>query len=129
MDMFRTKTNLTQRQLTLVNYWRTYYQVIRLSDICEPGDENKIQLTLTNECHDRDSKMQQSCLHWPYQQRPGKNGFQLWISCLKQCFGYSKSNRKINWKLGKWLPNAFSDTKLQYYFDTHHHKVYYATDF
>ena len=59
---------------------------------------------------------------------PGKKGFQLWISCLKQCFGYSKSNQKINWKLGKWLPNQFSDNKWQYYFDPHHQQIYYATD-
>jgi hypothetical protein len=128
MDMFRSKTNLTLRQLTLVNYWRIYYQVIMLSDICEPGDEQKVQVVFTKETYDRDLKLQQSSLHWPNQQKPGKKGFQLWISCLKQCFEYTKHNRKVNWKLGKWLPDHVSTNKWNCYFDKYNKQIYYAAD-
>ena len=72
MNMFRSKTNLTLRQLTLVNYWRIYYQVIMLSDICEPGDEQKIQTVFTKEIYDHDLKLHQSNIHWPNQQKPVK---------------------------------------------------------
>ena len=126
MDIFCTHTNFTSRQLTLVNYWRIYYQVIFLSDICEPGDENKVQVCFTKENANMDLKMQQSCLHWPNQQKPGKKGFQLWISCLKQCFEFNKSNRKISWKLGKWLPHHISYNKWNYYFDADSQHVYQA---
>ena len=72
--------------------------------------------------------MQQSCLNWPNQQKPSKKGFQLWLSCLKQCFDFNKSNRKISWKLGKWLPNHLSYNKWNSYFDADLQQVYHANE-
>lgn len=40
MDEFRKCMDLTDRQMTLINYWRIYFQVITLSDLCEPCDNN-----------------------------------------------------------------------------------------
>jgi hypothetical protein len=128
MDEFRTKTNLNQRQLTLLNYWRIYFQVIMLSDICEPGDEQIVQTVFSKQSYDRDLKMQQSRLHWPHQQKPGQKGFKLWISCLKQCFEYNARNRKINRHLGKWLPSHHSNNKWNYYFEPSTQMIYQVSN-
>jgi hypothetical protein len=69
--------NMSNPDLSILNNWRMYYKVSRLSDICN-AEGNKIQKRyLICPSNDEDQFNGTTNLRWPYQQRPHKKYFYI----------------------------------------------------
>jgi hypothetical protein len=88
--------------LIILNNWRLYFKVYRLSDICNAEGNKILKQYLTFPSCETNDRCNETNLQWPFQMRPNREYFNAWkrttISCLE-----SSTTESIRRKLGEWI--------------------------
>jgi hypothetical protein len=108
MNEFKS-LGFSKSELKLINYWRIFFQVSTLAELCTPDGSSIQQCYLQQPLGKAIDKANPSSIIWPAQGEPGKRGFNLWCKCLSLCFNMRKKGQ-LTYNFGRWAP---SETILQ----------------
>jgi hypothetical protein len=109
--------------LQIINRWRLYYQVLRLSDICDASgsyvlDEYRVYNPPTQ------TPKRTSTINWPRQPQPPKSSFKVWRRYLQQTFGMQIGGA-LRDKLDVWQETlTTSENKWESYYSPSSKKMY-----
>ena len=100
MEMF-LKSGLPPASIRLVNNWRLYFQVLKLSDITNAAGTTILKCYRKRPMGISRSYERTTKLQWPRQDEPGPYGFRYWMYCLKHCCGMDTAGQLLQ-PLGNW---------------------------
>ena len=95
------------KHLRIINNWRIYFQILRLSDMCDGNGQHILESYRDHKTVNNHNQYRTSKLNWPKQEQPHKSTFFIWKNFLTSRFGMQRKGM-IRVKLGPWL-NDFHD--------------------
>jgi hypothetical protein len=106
--------NLVQK----MNYWRLFYQVNTVSDLCMADGQTVKHCYRTQPFQQDWHSSRKSELNWPRQQEPGQAGLCQWTKSLREGLGMKTGVIAKAYWLGKWTTNSEnSESESDHYYD------------
>jgi hypothetical protein len=128
MDIF-SKLNYQKNLIRKLNYWRMFYQVSTVADICMADGRTIQPCYRTQPFQKAWHSSRKSRLNWPQQQEPGDAGFRQWTKSLREGLGMQNGVIAKEFWLGKWtVDNNNSESEWDHYFDPHSDRLYIKTE-
>jgi hypothetical protein len=128
MDIFR-KLNFQPNLVRKLNYWRLYYQVNTVADICMADGRTVRTCYRTQPFRKEWHRSRKSKLNWPIQEEPGDAGFKQWTKSLREGLGMQNGVISKEFWLGKWIvDNNISESEWDHYYDPTTEHLFVKTD-
>jgi hypothetical protein len=127
MDIF-SKLKYQTHLIRKLNYWRIFYQVNTVADLCM-ADGRTVQPCYRTQPHQQAwFSPRKSRLNWPCQEEPGDAGFRQWTQSLREGLGMKNGVIRKEFWLGKWtVKNDNSESEWDHYFDPNSEILYLKT--
>jgi hypothetical protein len=127
MDIF-SNLNYQKNLVRKLNYWRMFYQVNTVADICMADGKTVRQCYRTQPFQQEWYSPRKSKLNWPRQQEPGDAGFRQWTKSLREGLGMRNGVIAKEFCMGKWtVDSENSESEWDHYYDSTSEQLFIKT--